>query len=337
MKFRALLFCCLLFCCALAVQAQTNAPQYYVPYHIYDVQAKQWIDLETLLAQTAKGDVLFLGEQHNDDDGHKMELTIVQGITRRRGADTVVAMEMFERDTQPAIDDYLAGRINETEFLSRSRPWSNYQPDYRPIVEFLRSNHLKLVASNVPQRLARVVANSGMEVMSRLPESERPYVATQLEAPRDSYWQRFTNTMMAMMGAGSHGASSTATPTEGGNSSTTEANPHANPHSAQVDTTAISERVERFYQAQCLKDETMGESVAKVISAKDAKSFVIHINGSFHSDYAEGTMARARRRLPNARIQNISIVPVDNLDKIAVDEYVSQANYLIFTLHKEEN
>ena len=65
MKFRAILFCCLLFCGTLAVQAQTAVSQNYVPYHIYDVQAKQWIDLETLLAQTAKGDVLFLGEQHN--------------------------------------------------------------------------------------------------------------------------------------------------------------------------------------------------------------------------------------------------------------------------------
>jgi uncharacterized iron-regulated protein len=95
---------------------------------------------------------------------------------------------------------------------------------------------------------------------------------------------------------------------------------------------AINERIERFYFAQCVKDETMGESIAKLIKDKENKPFIIHINGAFHSDFGEGTMSRARRRLPNSQINNISIVPIENIDKINTEEFSKQANYLIFTL-----
>ncbi len=310
----------------ISLQAQQTAvPQYYVPQRVYDTQAKQWIDLETLLANITKGEVVFIGEQHNDDDGHKLELAIVQGVARRR-PNSIVAMEMFERDAQVSLDDYFAGRISETEFLSRSRPWANYMPDYRPIVEFARNQRWRVIGTNAPQRLARAVANNGLSIIDRFSQPDRPLIAEQIECPVDSYRERFSQTMLAMMAPA------------GGGENPHAANPHANPHggTAAPDMNAINERIERFYFAQCIKDETMGESIAKLIKDKETKPFIIHINGAFHSDFGEGTMSRARRRLPNSQINNISIVPVENIDKINPDEYSKQANYLIFTLKPVE-
>ena len=319
LMFFLVLFVFLLLPISLQAQ-QTVVPQYYVPHRVYDTQAKQWIDLETLLANVTKGEVVFIGEQHNDDDGHKLELAIVQGVARRR-PNSIVAMEMFERDAQVSLDDYFAGRISETEFLSRSRPWSNYMPDYRPIVEFARNQRWRVIGTNAPQRLARAVANNGLSIIDRFSQPDRPLIAEQIECPVDSYRERFSQTMLAMMA-----------PAGGGENP--HANPHANPHGegAAPDMNTINEKIERFYFAQCVKDETMGESIAKLIKDKENKPFIIHINGAFHSDFGEGTMSRARRRLPNSQINNISIVPVENIDKINPDEYSKQANYLIFTL-----
>ena len=55
---------------------------------------------------------------------------------------------------------------------------------------------------------------------------------------------------------------------------------------------------ERFYLAQCIKDETMAESIvdARLASARDA--IVVHFDGAFHSDYSQGTVARVKRRQP---------------------------------------
>ncbi|MBI4854164.1 MAG: ChaN family lipoprotein [Acidobacteria bacterium] len=307
----------------ISIKAQKpSVPEYYIAHRVYDTQTKQWIDLETLLANVTKGEVVFIGEQHNDDDGHKLELAIVQGVARRR-PNSVVAMEMFERDAQVSLDEYFSGRISETEFLSRSRPWPNYMSDYRPIVEFARSQKWRVIGTNAPQRLARAVANNGLSIVERFSQPDRPLIAEQIECPTDSYRERFSQTMLAMMAP------------RGGEENNPHANPHANPHgnaTAAPDMNAINERIERFYFAQCVKDETMGESIAKLIKDKEVKPFIVHINGAFHSDYGEGTMSRARRRLPNSQINNISIVPVENIDKINPDEYSKQASYIVFTL-----
>jgi uncharacterized iron-regulated protein len=308
---------------AAALAQSASAPDYYIPYHIYDTQTRQWIDLETMLAAVTQNDILFIGEQHDDELGHHLELAIVEGATRRRNI--AIGMEMFERDVQSALDDYLAGRINEVEFLARARPWPNYQSDYRPIIEFARSHKLTVIGSNAPQRLARAIATHGIGILDRFPMPERNLVAQECQCPHDDYWQRFSQTLMAMSAA--HG---------GG-----QENPHNNPHESAGNSSATpanpSDRFERFYEAQCLKDETMAESIISYLKALPAnRPLFIHINGDFHSDYAEGTNARAHRRDPAARIQNISIIPVENLDKINADEYAKQGTYLIFTLSPPE-
>src|ERR1035437_8181524 len=86
----------------------------YVPQRVYDTHHKRFIDFETMLADASSADVLFLGEQHDDPATHRLEAATLEGLARRRG-NVVLAMEMFERDVQPSLDDYLAGRSTEGE------------------------------------------------------------------------------------------------------------------------------------------------------------------------------------------------------------------------------
>src|SRR5215510_10825436 len=107
----------------------------YIPHRVYKSGDKRFSDFEAMLAELSRADVAFVGEQHNDPATHRIERAILEGLARRR-ENVIVAMEMFERDTQPSLDDYLAGRLSEEEFLKASRPWPNYQTDYRPLIEF---------------------------------------------------------------------------------------------------------------------------------------------------------------------------------------------------------
>jgi len=60
---------------------------------------------------------------------------------------------------------------------------------------------------------------------------------------------------------------------------------------------------------------------------------VVHVTGSFHSDYGEGTGERVRRRLAGRRVTTVSIVPVENLDSIAPkSEDLKRADYLVYTI-----
>ena len=61
----------------------------------------------------------------------------------------------------------------------------------------------------------------------------------------------------------------------------------------------------------------------------------MHFNGAFHSDYRQGTAARVKRRLPNARIVVVSIQPVGDLDvvKPSGDER-KVGQYVVYTQKK---
>lgn len=302
---------CLLFILMAVGGASRPAPAQpgpsYIPQRVYHSGNKTFTDFETMLAELARADVVFVGEQHGDFSTHRLERAILEGVARRRGSVTL-ALEMFERDAQPSLDDYLAGRMSEPEFLKASRPWPNYATDYRPLVEFARAHKWRVVAGNVPRRYASQVSKGGLESLEALPEAERRLIARQLSCPLDDYFKRFAETMRSHPGAGGQ-------------------SPEKGP---EGETRA---RTERFYQAQCVKDETMAESIASAFAeAAPSQPLIVHYNGAFHSDYGLGTASRTRRRLPQAQVKVVSIVPVDDLDQVKAEGYRKQGDYLIFAL-----
>jgi uncharacterized iron-regulated protein len=90
---------------------------------------------------------------------------------------------------------------------------------------------------------------------------------------------------------------------------------------------------ERYYWSQCVKDETMAESIAAAVERRTSAGPVVHYNGAFHSDFGLGTAERARRRLPGRRTVVVTMLPVANLDALTpVDEDLQRADYLVYTV-----
>lgn len=274
-------------------------PSGYVPERVYDSTRDRFTDFEAMLAEVSRADVLFVGEQHDDPNTHRLELAILEGLKRRR-ADLSLALEMFERDVQEPLSSYLEGRLGEDEFLSRSRPWPRYAADYRPLVEFARAHRWPILATNVPRRLASAVAKGGLDALAS--NDDRSLYAAD-ECPRDDYFDRFAESMSE----------------------------HPMPGAEKLTDAEKQSIVERFYLAQCLKDETMAESIARARATSGA--LVVHVNGAFHSDFGDGVPDRVRRRLPQARLAVISILPVDDLDAVApTADDRKRADYVVYTL-----
>jgi uncharacterized iron-regulated protein len=282
----------------------------YLPQRVYSTREKRFIDFEMLVSEAIKGDVLFVGEQHDDPATHRIELAVLESAARRR-TNVVLAMEMFERDVQPVVNDYLAGRITPEDFLAKSRPWPNFMADYHFLVEFAKSHGWKVIASNVPRPYASAVSHNGLSALDKLAPAERINAAKQIECPNDDYRKRFAEAM------GGHPGPSTG--------------------NAKEDAKAAEAMGQRFYEAQCIKDETMAESIANLLNPTAAdKPFVVHVNGSFHSDYHEGTAARVSRRMPKAGVKTVSVIPVDNLDNVEGADKRDLADYLVFVLKPKE-
>ena len=277
-----------------------TTPGAYVPQRVYDTRRATFSDFEMMTADLARADVILIGEQHDDPNTHRLELALLEALARR-SVPVTLSLEMFERDVQGSVDIYLSGSSGEDEFLKNSRPWPRYSTDYRPLVEFARARRWPVVAANVPRRIAADVAKVGKPAVDSLNSTDRSLAAADLQCPHDAYFNRFAEQM-------------------GG---------HQDSSGSSADTTT-----ERYYWAQCIKDETMAESVATAFTKLEGRpGAVVHVTGAFHSDYGEGTGERVRRRLAGRRVATLSIIPIESLDSIVPESSdLKRADYLVYTI-----
>lgn len=223
-------------------------------------------------------DVVFLGEEHDSDHAHRMQLRIVELLLERRG-EVAISLEMFERDIQSQLDLYLRGGIDEARFLEHSRPWPNYARHYRPIIELAKREGLDVIAANCPRPLAAKVSQAGLAAVLG-----DPYCAYHIDVTDGPYRDRFT----AAMGD------------------------HAND---------LGTRMDDFFAAQVVKDETMADSIARYLAERGPGApIVVHLCGKFHSDYGLGTVARLIRRRPGVRVAVVSTIGTSDTGRALAPE-----------------
>jgi len=116
----------------------------------------------------AAGSVL-LGESHDSAEHHRWQLQTLTALHARH-PDLVIALEMFPRRVQAALDRWIAGELDEQAFLRESewREVWGYDPAlYLPIFHFARMNRIPLVAANVDRSVTRAVGEKGLAAVPR--------------------------------------------------------------------------------------------------------------------------------------------------------------------------
>lgn len=141
--------------------AVTVSAQSYVPQRVFDSATGQFTDFESMVAVLSKADVVFVGEQHDDPNTHRLERALLEGLARRRG-DIILSLEMFERDVQGRLDQLRAGTLPEAEFLASSRPWPRYATDYKPLVDLALERKWPVIAANIPRPIASEISKAGL-------------------------------------------------------------------------------------------------------------------------------------------------------------------------------
>ncbi|MCZ6654444.1 MAG: ChaN family lipoprotein [Planctomycetota bacterium] len=274
--------------------ADWSAPPLHRAVSVRHGRTGEALSFGAFLDALARADVVFLGEMHTDETTHRVELAVYEGLLARRGGKVVLAMEMFERDVQPALDGYLAGRIDEAAFLSRARPWINYRTGYRPLIEKARASGSPVVASNFPKSLRRRVGMEGPEVLETLKGDAKREAPAELFPNTPAYWRRVDNAVRshrAMMGD-------------------------------------ISGDEQRLYSTQSLWDNSMGEACALALDEHAGYS-VLHVNGGFHSAYWDGTVRQLLLRRPRTHVITVAISPVMN-PSVAEVVNLPTADYVVF-------
>ena len=137
---------------------------------------------EKMLKQIEDADIVLFGESHDNPISHWLQLELTKDLYNLKKDKLVLGAEMFESDNQVILNEYLEDKISLRSFESEARLWPNYKTDYKPLVEFAKTNNLTFVASNVPRRYASMVNSKGFEGPEELSDERtdqlRPFFRT---------------------------------------------------------------------------------------------------------------------------------------------------------------
>jgi len=244
-------------------------------------------------------DVVFLGEMHDDAVGHAVQFEIFKQAIAAYAAKRKVtlSLEMFERDVQVVLDEYLAGLIPENHFLLSSRPWPSYKTDYRPLVELAKEKKLDIVAANAPRRYVNMVSRNGRDALKPLsPEAKKWLAPLPYSEASATYAAKFK----ALMGPSPE---------------------------AQMG-------IDKILSSQSLWDATMAYSVAQSLK-KNKGSLVVHLNGGFHTENRLGTVEHLLKYRPKTRVVVVTMRYEQDFKKFDLDKHTGLGDFVVLTDAKE--
>jgi len=112
-----------------------------------------------------KCDVIYVGETHDRIKDHLAQLEALKALRVVRGAKVAVGFEMLNMTLQPALDDYVSGKITEEEFLEKAdweHEWGFDFGLYKPLFDYIIQNKFKALALNVPKKIISKIARAGL-------------------------------------------------------------------------------------------------------------------------------------------------------------------------------
>ena len=143
-------------------------------YVLYNAKGKK-VGYAKMVKNLLKQEVVLFGEIHNNPISHWLELKIAQDCGGKRAI--LMGAEMFERDNQQPLNQYMEDKITAKGLDSLARLWKNYKTDYAPLVNFAKENRVGFVATNVPRKFATMVSKGGFEALNSLGPLEKTWVA----------------------------------------------------------------------------------------------------------------------------------------------------------------
>jgi uncharacterized iron-regulated protein len=313
--------------------------------------------LEDIVRAMGDAEAVMIGEIHTDPVGHWVEAELFRrALEQTRAGDEegslrplALSMEMFERDVQGILDEYLQGLITESQFLASARPWEYYQEDYRPMVEAAKAHGVPVIAANAPRRYVNRVSRLGRDALFDLPPQTRAVLPPlPYPQPTEAYRAEWTNLMSNMtmedqcpppeveedrpegMEMPPHGADTTrqamAMPPH--RADTTAEEQAGGP--GGMPSHGMGDFMENGLQAQTLWDSSMGYAIASFL-AQHPGALVVHVVGGFHVENSTGTPEKVQYYRPGTRNLVVSMQTTDDFTTFDPEEFAGKGDFVVLT------
>lgn len=281
---------------------QLNAQITEANYRIYSVKLAKEVSVNEIVDDMKTNDVLFYGEEHNDSVTHYLENKIFETLFQKYSNNVTLSMEMFERDVQPIMNEYLTSDIRERNFKKDARAWSNYR-DYRPMVEFSKTNKLDVICANAAGRYSNLAGRKGQSALMKLPlESKKFFAPLPYDTASGKYYEK-------LMGLSGHGSST---------------------DTAKKVAPIMGMGTFNLITAQSLWDATMAYSISEYLKLHKTKK-VFQVNGRFHSDEHFAVVTQLKKYNPKIKVLVISSGSDETFPNIDWKKHQHLGDYIIIT------
>ncbi len=230
---------------------------------IIDLKTGKAIDFPNLIKQLSPVDVIFIGEVHNNPEHHLIQVQLLQALMANDTPPPTVAMEFFDTTRQPVLDQFMKGDLDETAFLKQvdwKKGWRFPYHLYRPILWTSRDKGTVLLGINAPNSVVKKVARSGLKSLTA---EERHQVARDIDLTNTAH-RKYLDGIFKQ-------------------------------HQTHKNLKHGMQKFDHFYQAQCVWDETMAETIADHMKAHGRKMVVFTGNGHIANNF--GIPDRVLRRV----------------------------------------
>lgn len=310
-KWNYIIFMIFLFCNSPAILHAQGENPYADCYKIYSGKHGKLINVDQIIEDFAKYDVIIFGEEHNDAVAHYLELLLFQKLHDRYKGMIALSLEMFDRDVQVVLDEYLNGQITEKHFKKDARAWINYE-DYRPLVEFAKTSKIGVIAANAPMRYTNIARTRGQDALLVISETAKSFLAP---LPYDTATGEYRKKLLKVQEV-------------------------LEPLLIKKDSLMPGDKMQKkmplammvfkINQGQSLWDATMAYSIIQYREQNKDKK-IMHINGKFHSDEYFGVAEQLKRYDPEIKILVISSFPDDQFPEVDFALHNYLGDYIIMT------
>lgn len=270
---------------------------------IYSAKQAKEVTLDQLVADAASFDVVIFGEEHNDSVAHHLQISLFSKLFAKY-PNLALSLEMFDRDVQLTMDEYLKGFIRERNFTTEARAWKNYQ-DYRPMVEFAKDKKLDVICANAPKRYTNLAGRMGQKALANLPKSSKKNFAP---LPYDTASGVYYKKLKAL----------------------TEHGPPTSPDTSKTIMPVMATGSFNMILSQSLWDVTMAYSMFEYLKKNKGKK-IMHVNGRFHSDEGLAVVTQLKKYRPKLKILVISAAPDDSFPAVDWEKHKHLGDYIMIT------
>ena len=256
--------------CIIVTGEEDETNTRFVENDIIHVPTEIIISEDELIYLIRNFRIVYIGETHDNYSAHQVQFKIIKDLFRASGGNIAIGMEMFQKKSQEKLDAFVSGEITEKQFLKEI-----WFPDWGYDFDYYKE--IIDFAKEKDIKLIALNVNNEFKKIINAKGIDKLSDEEEKELPEidltDEYHRKHIKSIYDVHGRGT------------------------------------LDDFERFYQIQCLWDETMAHSAANYLKSSEGKGKqLIVLAGKGHIRYGFGIPKRLFRRM---RELYCTILPIE--------------------------